>query len=196
MTHLPPNDWCFACLLGKSSSASHRSHEAHKPVIPVIQLECSFLKSSCEPQNESENAWATTLYSVDAPAQNGIALSIPTKSTKIEDYATRQVVAVVRRMAYQGCKLRPDNEPALVSMTEKIVAGLKKEGIRADLEPPARYSSQSFGFGWTISRHTSEAAHNDANGFGDYVWYQSGSRHDNLAMGGQACGMDLGEVSC
>ena len=108
-------------------------------------------------------------------------------------------MAFVRRMAYQRCTLRPDNEPALVSMTEKIVAELKKDGIQADLEPPVRYSSQSLG---SIGKfqdthtHTPEAAQNDANGFGDYVWYQRGSQHDDLAMDGQACGMDLGEVYC
>ena len=145
ITHLPPANYCLSCILGNSSSAPHRSHEAHKPVVPVIQLDYSFLKSSCEPQDDAEKAWATTLYAVDAPTQNGVAFSIPTKSTKVEDYSTRSVVAFIKRMAYQRCKLRPDNEPALVNMTEKIVAELKKEHIQVDLEPPARYSSQSLG---------------------------------------------------
>ena len=48
-------------------------------------------------------------------------------------------------MAYLRCKIRPDNEPALVNMTEKIVAECKTEFIQIDLEPPVRYSSQSLG---------------------------------------------------
>ena len=65
-----------------------------------------------EQGEHSDDSGATTLYAVDCPTQEGIAIALPTKNPETNNHAFKSTVALVKRMAYQTARLRSDNESA------------------------------------------------------------------------------------
>ena len=150
VNHLPPAPWCLHCLLGKSSQAPHASDPVAKQIVPLIQIDYSFLKTNGErdekvTREHPADPWATTLYVVDAPTQNGVALALPTKSPELSDFAARQSASFVKRMAYDRVRLRCDGEPSAKALQEQIIGICKAGGIQVDAEEAPKHSSQSMG---------------------------------------------------
>ena len=93
-----------------------------------------------------EDPWATILCAVDVATQNPLAIAVPGKSAEME-YVTRELVAFTKRLGFTDLVVRSDGEGAITALVDRMLAGIKKEGIEAKTKPEKtpRYSSASLG---------------------------------------------------
>ena len=152
LTHLPMQQWCPACMQGKSRASDHRTakQEEVEASPPKMQMDYCYMRvdGSTDVGEDGERPkqpWATTLTAVDEGSQTPLAISLPTKSPE-EGYTVKCVVDFVRRMAYKKLRMRVDNESSLLLLANKV-----KDRLLADhdiimmIESTPRYSSQSLG---------------------------------------------------
>ena len=75
--HIPAEDACEDCVLGKALEAGHRAVPTERKLEKaVVQIDYSFLKASGEECDAVEDAFATTLSAYDESTGMALALAI------------------------------------------------------------------------------------------------------------------------
>ncbi|CAK0850526.1 unnamed protein product, partial [Prorocentrum cordatum] len=148
LTHAKFEPWCLECVFGKGDAAPHRGVQFltdKEPEVPVVQIDCHFLKDDGEKTEDAANRFSTTLAVIDCDTGVPLQLSLPEKGCN-HDYTVTSIVSFLRRLGATQLRLRSDGEPSIVSIANAVAAKrLKFDGYKVTVEQTPRYSSQSLG---------------------------------------------------
>ena len=112
-----------------------------------IQVDFYFLREDAADYDVAndpvpEDPWATILCAVDVAAQNPLAIALPGKNAELE-YAIGQLIGFIKRLGYTELVIRSDGEPAITAIVDRLMAEVKKTGVRARVRPEKTPRSSS-----------------------------------------------------
>ena len=154
--HLPYRAWCRWCVEGRGREMSHHpvDHDAH--AVAIIAFDYLFAtRRGCYTREE----WATEevrqearekalkiLVVRDLKSKATFAHAVPVKGIDEKNYAVDSIVSDVKYCGYSRVILKSDNEPAIVSLLQEALKGLRAEGLeQAAEEHPPPYDYQANG---------------------------------------------------
>ena len=128
ITHIPAQQWCRACVLGKALGAGHKKVWVDaKQAKPVVQIDYSFIKADGA-DCTVEDAFSTTLSLVDESTGLAVALAIPTKTSPLA-YVVKVVVQFLDSLGHPTLTLRSDGEPAILQLVDEIAKTRSAKGV-------------------------------------------------------------------
>ena len=123
VSHLPPQLWCEHCVRGRAPEADHKrvTFEQADKELPVIAFDFAFLKTSQGSERTTvADAYATQLVAVDV--DSGMIRVVPAPGKNVSDYLVTGLKKFVESTFHTKVRLRCDNEPAAITIAERVKA--------------------------------------------------------------------------
>ena len=163
-SHIPFREWCRHCVLGRGRGDPHLRTAGS--TIPIVGLDYFFIehekiKTRKELDYAEDEAGEAELEAARASGalikclvvrcaatKNVFGHVIPCKGADEEDFAANRVVKIVEWLGHTELILKEDNEPALQSLTTRILELIRvrvETCRKVSTETPPAYDSQSNG---------------------------------------------------
>ena len=128
--HLPYRDWCPYCVEAFGRERAHHSHSTEERDIPLVSLDYMFIAKSgvCArdelPEEERDGA-LKVLVAKCADTKCIFAHAVPKKGVDPDGYIVHELKEDILWLGHSRVVIRSDNEPALVSVVDRVVKALK-----------------------------------------------------------------------
>ena len=139
LTHMPYRSWCQICVTCAKNNAHHRSLPAHSRRLPLLCLDCCFLR-------DSQDRTLLTVCVARLYPYRAIA-TIVCEAKGGNHFAVNRLAAFISACGVERLVYKCDQESALNTMIKNSLSVLGKEGWFAGGVPenPAVGESQSNG---------------------------------------------------
>ncbi len=121
-THIPSQPWCPACVAGKKPNAPHKRQAEGEHLVPEIGLDYAFLRES------DSDETLTVLVMKDRDSKTIFADVVEMKGRGMKG-TVENAVRNIARLGYKKVILCSDQEPAILSLIEAIIAARKEPTI-------------------------------------------------------------------
>ena len=134
LTHIPFRDWCVHCCKGKSRSNPHRTNknkaeEDEENVVTTVSMDYMYLTEKGETVDHAIKEGAKPIMVVYDRKTKSIMGHLANNKGASDDWLVKNVITDIEDMGYTGAKiiLKNDQEPAILEVQQKIMAGRTAE---------------------------------------------------------------------
>ncbi len=156
LTHIPFRDWCVHCCKGKSRRNPHRTNKAkaeedEASAVTTVSMDYTYITEKGKlGDRESKDGTKPIMVIYDRKTKTIMGHVASSKGAS-DDWLVKKIITDIEDMGYAGTKilLKNDQEPAILEVQQKIMAGRSAETVPKNSEVG---ESQSNGRSKMLSR--------------------------------------------
>ena len=128
-THLPYRDWCEWCVKHRLDNPPHRRRDASEHTIPEVHLDYAFVR------HRDEQHTQTVLILKDRLSK-AIRTWVLQRKGVVTEEASKLATEGIVKLGHKGkILIKNDNEPALITLRDAVIAALPEGAIPIPTPP-------------------------------------------------------------